>query len=144
MEIEEVLSEKLMKLLLLIKLAEKIEGKTKLQKMVFLGKEEEGVDLGFEFIKYNYGPYSFELTQALDSLQTIELIEVTTESSNITDSNGFVNKKIIYQITDKGKNLADLESEKFKEVIEKIKLLVQKWNNVPRDKIVEYVYSKYM
>lgn len=140
----QILNEKLLKLLLLIKLAEKIEGKTKLQKIVFLGKEEEGIDLGFEFIKYNYGPYSFELTKALDSLETLGLIEVQMEVLSATDSKGFLNKKFVYTITNKGSDLVDTEKEKLKEVMEKIKQLVQKWNNVPRDKIVEHVYSKYM
>lgn len=141
---ESILSKKLLKLLLLIKLAEKIEGKTKLQKMIFLGKEEEDLDFGFEFTKYNYGPYSFELTTALDSLQAFELIEITTEISGSTKSGGFITKKFIYNITEKGKKVIGSESEKLKEVEPKIKLLVKKWNKVPRDKIIEHVYSKHM
>jgi len=144
METESILSEKLLKLLLLIKLAEKIEGKTKLQKIVFLGKEEERIDLGFEFIKYNYGPYSFELTKALETLKECELIEITTEILPASNQEGFESKKFTYQITDKGKKLIDAEIEKLREVFEKIKLLVEKWNNVSRDEIIRYVYSKHM
>jgi len=144
MEKEEVLSDKLLKLLLLIKLAKRIEGKTKLHKIIFLGKEEEEIDLGFEFVKYNYGPYSFELTKALESLETLELIKIQMDVLNSTDSEGFINKKFIYMITDKGDKLVDLEFEKLKEVMEKIKLLVEKWNNVSREKIIEHVYSKHM
>lgn len=144
MEKEEVLSDKLLKLLLLIKLAKRIEGKTKLHKIIFLGKEEEEIDLGFEFIKYNYGPYSFELTKALESLETLELIEIQMDILNSTDSEGFINKKFIYMTTDKGDKLVDSELEKLKEVFEKIKLLIEKWNDVSREKIIEHVYSKHM
>lgn len=141
---ENLLSERILKLLLLISIAQKIEGKTKLQKIVFLGKEEEDIDLGFEFVKYNYGPYSFELTKELESLQTLGLIEIQMEINNSTDSNGFISKKFIYKITTKGNEIINSETEKLKEVVEKIKQLVRKWNTVPREKIVEHVYSRYM
>ena len=53
-----------------------------------------------------------------------------------------VNKKFIYSITNKGNHFVDAEKEKLKEVTEKIKQLVQKWNSVSRDKIVEHVYTQ--
>lgn len=145
MEEEIISEEKLLKLLLLIKLARKIEGKTRLQKMVFLGKEEEDLDMGFEFITYNYGPYSFELTKALDTLQNLGLIVVESSFFASSNSNNQAIKQFTYYITDKGDKLIVSKGEKLpKELIEKIKLLVEKWNKVPRTKIIEYVYSNYM
>ena len=55
------LTENQEKLLLFVKLAGEIDGKTKLQKLLFLGKNEFNLDINFDFEKYNYGPYSFGL-----------------------------------------------------------------------------------
>ncbi len=145
MENGEIISdEKLLKLLLLIKLAGKIEGKTRLQKMVFLGKEEENVDIGFGFIKYNYGPYSFELTKALETLQTLGCIKVETILFASASEDGFQTKQFTYMITEEGEKLVNSKIDEMKEVAEKIKHLLKKWNNVPRAKIIEHVYSQYM
>jgi uncharacterized protein len=142
---ENILSDKLVKLLFLIKFSKIIEGKTKLHKMIFLGKEEENLDMGFTFEKYNYGPYSFELTEALNSLESLGLIEVQTAFFSSSDSKGFQTKQFTYKLSDKGVKISEeINLEKFKEVVDAIKKLVEKWNNVSRQKIVEHVYSKYM
>lgn len=144
MEKNNLIPENFLKLLLLIRLANKIEGKTRLHKMVFLGeKEEPRVDFGFEFTKYNYGPYSFELTKALDSLETLKLINIKTSLLALTDSNGFQTKQFSYTITEKGLQITE-KIKVEKEVVEKIKQLIKKWNNVSRQNIVEHVYSTYM
>lgn len=141
---DNVIPANFLKLLMLLKLANKIEGKTKLHKMVFLGmKEDPKIDFGFEFTKYSYGPYSFELTKALESLETFGLINVETVFFSSSDSNGFQTKQFSYTITRKGIEITD-NAKIEKEVVEKIKLLLKKWNNAPRQNIVGHVYSEYM
>lgn len=144
MEETEVIPESFLKLLLLLKLAGQIQGKTKLHKMVFLSKEEEPrIDFGFEFTKYNYGPYSFDLTKALDAMETLGLIEVETSILPSTDFNGFQTKQFTYKITEKGlETTSNSKIEEKREVVEKIKQLVQKWNTVPRQKMIEHVYMQ--
>jgi uncharacterized protein YwgA len=147
MEMNNAIPDNFIKLLLLVKLANKVEGKTMFHKMVFLGENEEPmINFGFEFTKYNYGPYSFELTKALDSLETLGLISVDTSLFASSDSGGFQTKQFTYTLTSKGVEVTEnsgIEKTQ-KEMVDKIKQLLKKWNNVPRQKIIEYVYSKYM
>ena len=97
-----------------------------------------------KFVKYNYGPYSFELTRALDTLQNTGLIDVETSLFASSDSKGFQTKQFTYTITKKGDEIILPKMDAMKEVIKKIKILLEKWNNVPRTKVIEHVYSKYM
>ncbi len=41
-------------------------GETHLQKSVYILQELFGVQLGFTFVLYRHGPYSFDLSQAVD------------------------------------------------------------------------------
>ena len=45
-----------------------VEGRTKLQKIIFLGQEEMGLEKIFDFDEYHYGPYSEELTDVLEQM----------------------------------------------------------------------------
>jgi len=56
----------------------RIEGRTRFQKLVFLTKEavtREGIDL-YDFIKYDYGPFSKELLDDLEWLEEKGLVEI--------------------------------------------------------------------
>ncbi len=44
-------------------------GETHIQKATYLLQEVLGVDMGFEFILYKHGPYSFELSDELKSMR---------------------------------------------------------------------------
>lgn len=134
--------EKLIKLLIFIDLAGEIAGKTKLQKLVFLGDREFKLNSGFNFEKYNYGPYSFELSEYLSALKTLNLISVDTEFFDTDDT--FIGKKITYKITEEGKTLAEKRVSDFPDFINSSKEVISKWANKPLDTIIEYVYANYM
>jgi uncharacterized protein YwgA len=51
-------------------------GETHIQKAVFFLQEMLGVDMGYEFILYRHGPYSFELHDELVSMQADQLLEL--------------------------------------------------------------------
>ena len=51
-------------------------GKTALQKMVYLLQEVYGVDCGYRFDLYTYGPFSSELLQDLDLVENIGGVNV--------------------------------------------------------------------
>jgi uncharacterized protein YwgA len=51
-----------------------IIGKTRLQKIVFL-LEEKGLGFGFSYDYHNYGPYSAELSFAIDDAEALRLIK---------------------------------------------------------------------
>src|SRR5438477_2081289 len=51
-------------------------GETHLQKAMYFLQDLLGVDAGFEFILYRHGPFSFELRDALASLQADGLLDL--------------------------------------------------------------------
>jgi len=51
-------------------------GKTILQKMVFLLQEAYGVECGYQFDLYTYGPFSSQLLQDLDLVETLGGVQV--------------------------------------------------------------------
>ncbi len=57
-------------------------GKTQLQKLVYF-LQELGVQLGYKYEIYHYGPYCFELSNDLSSLDSLNILDVES------DPNGF-------------------------------------------------------
>jgi uncharacterized protein YwgA len=51
-------------------------GETHVQKSTFFLQAMTGVDIGFEFTLYKYGPYSFDLNSTLASLQAATLLKL--------------------------------------------------------------------
>jgi uncharacterized protein YwgA len=51
-------------------------GKTALQKLVYLMQEVHGIDCGYEFTLYTYGPFSAQLLSDLDSTAAYEGVRV--------------------------------------------------------------------
>ncbi len=46
----------------------KIEGRTRFQKMIFLGQQELGLRKSFDFSRHYYGPYSPDLADVIETL----------------------------------------------------------------------------
>jgi len=67
---------------LIVELADRLKdrcpqfGKTALQKMVYLLQEVYGIDCGYRFDLYTYGPFSSELLQDLDLVENLEGVNV--------------------------------------------------------------------
>jgi uncharacterized protein len=55
-------------------------GKTQLQKLVYF-LQAAGVPLGYEYEIYHYGPYSFELSYDMDSLDSLGVLKVDSDPS---------------------------------------------------------------
>ena len=134
----------LVKLLYFLKEARQIEGKTKFQKMVFLAQQEENLNIGFEFIKYNYGPYSFDMTRGLEALEEIGLIDVTEKSYvDVNDKDNELGKAFTFKLSDEGVRVIEqTQIDSHSKVI--IKKIISEWNPKSRAEIIKYVYSKYM
>ena len=137
-----ILTENQEKLLLFVKLAGEIDGKTKLQKLLFLGKNEFNLDINFDFEKYNYGPYSFGLTADLEVLVQLGLINAQTEYFE-TD-NEFRGRKITYTLSDKGGKIAEEVTAKYSDFIKSAQSVLSKWGDKPLSEIIRYVYDKYL
>jgi uncharacterized protein YwgA len=55
-------------------------GKTQVQKLVYFA-QDSGVPLNYEYEIYHYGPYSFELSNDLGSLDSLGILNVASEPS---------------------------------------------------------------
>src|SRR5580698_6874040 len=55
-------------------------GKTQLQKLVYFA-QDCGVPLGYKYELYHYGPYSFDLSHDLGSLDSLGVLDVQSNSS---------------------------------------------------------------
>ncbi len=132
----------LAQILLFLKHAKKIEGKTKFQKMMFLAQKENKLSKEFEFIKYNYGPYSFELTKDVETLEKEGFL--TIEKEEFTTDNKFSGKRFMFQLTKKGEKFVKDNKNDFEIDSKIINETVKKWNKKPMGDIIKYVYSKYM
>jgi uncharacterized protein YwgA len=131
--------EKKIPLVLLRENGEQIEGKTKFQKLVYLAQQEEGLDDHFEFQKYNYGPYSFELTETLETLEDLDMISVSKKT--FSTEGRFKGKKFIYSLTEKGKKQLDGVN---KDVKQPLSSSSEEWGDKSLDDVLTYVYDKYM
>jgi len=63
-------------LFLLLGLVHKVEGRTRLQKMIYLLKERGMLDFTYNFIPYFFGPYSSDLQNDVNLLASLGLINV--------------------------------------------------------------------
>lgn len=55
-------------------------GETHIQKAAFFLQELMGVDLGFDFVLYRHGPFSFDLRDELACMQADDLVSVMVRS----------------------------------------------------------------
>lgn len=123
----------------------RIHGRTRLQKLVFLAQqrmESEGIQ-PYEYIAYDYGPFSKELLDALEKYERKGLIEIdVTQTYDGTD-------KYIYSLTSKGvKNFeANLEESRDSEDLETIRRasseVISRFNKMPISELIDYVYDNH-
>lgn len=72
---------------LIVELADRLKGKspqfgkTALQKMVYLLQEVYGIDCGYVYEFYSYGPFSSQLLQDLDLVEHVGAVEVCSVMS---------------------------------------------------------------
>jgi uncharacterized protein YwgA len=125
---------------------EPIEGRTRLQKLVFLMQkrlEEAGEDPlrsdDYEFVPYDYGPFSKELYNDLDETIAHGMVEGHEEDL------GEDKVKYDYEIQDQGKQwvrdqLTKEEAQRILELAEEIK---DEYGEVNLSDLIDEVYSRY-
>lgn len=126
---------------------EPVQGRTRLQKMVFLLQKElkergksSMAGMEYEFIPYDYGPFSKELYDDLDMMIDQKFVEDTEEPL----SSGKV--KYVYEIEDAGEELIDSQSKEWQEAAEILELaqeIKKEYNDELLSDLIEYVYSQY-
>jgi len=71
------------KLLVILDKLRVIRGRTRFQKIIFLLKHKNKIDLDYNFIPYYYGPYSRDLQLAINLLEAAGFVQVVPESGNL-------------------------------------------------------------
>lgn len=123
----------------------RIHGRTRLQKLVFLAQkrmEDEGIE-PYDYIAYDYGPFSKELLDALEKYEKKGLIDINiTQTYDGTD-------KYIYSLTPEGidnfeQNLDNSpDSEKIETIRQVSGEMIDSFNNMPMSELLDHVYDKH-
>ena len=105
-----------------------IEGKTLLQKCIYFVNEILENDIKFE--PYYYGPYSSEVTFAIEEMKNVGIINEEVEKYPFDHwLNQFEPKLFKYKLTDFGVNFVNFLEKNYKDETEKIKEEVNKIKN---------------
>lgn len=115
-----------------------IKGRTRFQKIVFL-LEEQGIDFGYEFKPYLYGPYSTELKSNLTMLADLGLLN---EDKEEIESDGIVYDRYVYSLTEEGERVAERMERNAQEISRTLGELVNNIQDVSTGSLI--LSSKYI
>lgn len=112
--------------------------RTRIQKMVFLGKMKGKLPYTYEFVHYRHGPFSASLAEAVSSLVADGALQETrTEyEHNVVEYN--------YRLTPYGQKLRETcvptltEDER-----KRIKELGEKFDGMKLEELISYIYPNY-
>lgn len=123
---------------------EPVEGRTRLQKLMFLIQkrmEEQGdpLDWGYPFRAYDYGPFAKELYDDLDQLRRRGFVE---ERERQLDDDVI---QYDYVLTPKGREFVrkELEGRRPDGLAETAEAIKDDFNDVPLQQLIDYVYTEY-
>lgn len=137
----EISEEELIPLFLLKANDGSVSGRTRMQKLAFLLDEEELTDYpAYDFIKYDYGPFSKQLLEDLERLENHGLVRITEE----TTFGGHT--RYDHQLTEQGENVVDQlleENEEVREIMDSAEKVIREYGTLSIRKLIETVYDKY-
>lgn len=125
---------------------EPIEGRTRLQKLVFLmqkrieeDKDDSPISDCYNFIAYDYGPFSKDLYDDLDD--AIEKNFVRSETEPISEDK----EKYIYEIENSGKDWIEnhLSEDETKPILQLADNVKNEYGDVYLSNLINEVYSRY-
>jgi len=122
-----------------------IEGRTRLQKLMFLIQkrlEEHGepIKWGYLFQPYDYGPFAKELYDDLDQLRRRGLVE---ERERHLDDDVI---QYNYILTSKGENYVEEQfdgQEEIKKMSKAASCIKNSFNHIPLQQLIDHVYTEY-
>lgn len=123
---------------------EPVEGRTRLQKLMFLIQkrmEEQGdpLDWAYPFRAYDYGPFAKELYDDLDRLRRRGLVE---ERERHLDDDVI---QYDYVLTPKGREFVreELEGRRPDGLAKTAEAIKHDFNDVPLQQLIDYVYTEF-
>lgn len=113
-----------------------VEGRTRLQKTICGLKYGSKIPFEFEFHPYFYGPYSDDLTDVLNALVGIKLVD-----EKIAET-GYGGYRYEYKLTDQGQKFFEKTERKletnYPEVVETVRTEIKKLENLNSNDLVWY------
>lgn len=119
-----------------------LDGRTRVQKFVFLAQKQKLGDL-YNFIPFNYGPYSKDLQNDVDELIAAGFI------TQLEQDLGDGKKRYVYRINPKGEELlaSILASPEWKEKAETMMTALEdvkrQYRGVSLERILHDIYTNY-
>lgn len=135
-------------LLLLLRAAGEVWGKTKLVKLLFLlGKETKSGEMVpdfFRHVAYDFGPFDDAIYRDIEALENAGLIEVRQPARRASADRGV---DAVYRLTARGKKFADALSRGAEQsntaVVDEVKDIAQKYGRMTLRELLRYVYRTY-
>lgn len=107
---------------------QKVEGRKRFQKIIFLLQEQFGVDFGYRFTAYLYGPYSAQLQNDIDILAQTGYLKASK-----------MGELFFYEITPLGQqNAAQIEKEYGTELAKKLREHVSNLSESDTEELVTW------
>jgi len=134
-------------ILALLYVLEEIKGSTRLEKLLFLLKEQFGVTGGpfYQFTPYLFGPFSSEILEDAKALRDMGLIDISLDTIVASELSDAIFIRKTYRLTEKGKEKAKkcymeiASDERVREAIYKMR----EYNSMPLSNLLNYVYEKF-
>ena len=135
----------------------RLEGITRLEKLLFLLDKESGLGRVLtedpEFHAYNFGPFSSKIYQAVETLEAAQLIrdknkysgssEDTWETVNIVGEDAPYSSRE-FELTERGRRYFKALLEEIpEEVSHEVSIFKDRYASMPLRQLVRYVYTKY-
>ena len=109
----------------------RIEGRTRIQKIVCLLQYSKKIPFNFDFRPFYYGPYSDELSESINSLVGMKLIKETVTPTK------YGTFRYDYELTDEGRKLYKKIEVENRELTQLISIEVEQHENLPTNKLVK-------
>lgn len=105
-------------------------------KSAFLLQQDAGLNLGYNFIPYKYGPFSKEVYEDIEELEKNLLVERVKPKKDIE----MTEIRLVYDFKDWTERIIDSLPEDIKETV---KTYVEKYGKMKLNELLDYVYAKY-
>ena len=126
----------------------RIRGRTRFQKLAFLAEqrlEKEGIN-AYDFIPYDYGPFTDDLYIELEYLRDCGLVEESRTRTYGGD------ERYDYKLTQRGRQTFEQDipenpsspgEKRFETLMMIANDIVSEYNDIPISNLLEYVYEEY-